>query len=75
MHRKDIPIPMVIPASLHGEGWGFYHKMHFHYIKVVIFPFLTANVINWFIYLIVTKCMHSQDTTERTLITIIIIPT
>jgi len=45
------------------------------FLQLIIFPFLTANVINQFIYSIATKCTWLQDITEHTLITVIIVMT
>lgn len=50
-------------------------KCIFTILKLIIFPFLIANIINQFIHSITIKCMHWQEITEHTLIISIIIMT
>lgn len=67
-------LSQVCYTLLHGEGI-FKVKCIFTILELIIFPFLTANIINQFIHSITLKCMHWQEITEHTLIIAIIIMT
>lgn len=58
-----------------GRDGVFKVKCVFTILKLIIFPFLTANIINQFIHSITIKCMHWQEINEHTLIIAIIIMT
>lgn len=73
--EKTYPYQWLYQLCYMRRDGVFTVKCIFTILKLILFPFLTANVINQFIYSMATKCMHSQDITEHTLITVIIVMT